>query len=95
MDLGLAGKTALVIGGARSVEMQRAASAYWNTAAFSSGLPECFNHYGAMLDAIGRDAEAVEMYRRSVMTSDGWDWHGILSARMLNEMGFFKTVAGD
>ena len=82
-------------GGARAVKMQRAASSYWSTTDFSTGLPECFNHFGTMLDSVGRDAEAVEMYRRSLMTSDGWDWHAILSARRLGEMGFFKTGTGD
>jgi len=79
----------------RAIEMQRAASAYWSTTDFSTGLPECFNHYGTMLDSVGRDEEAAEMYRRSAMTSDGWDWHGILSARRLKEMGFYTQGAGD
>ncbi len=76
-------------GGAKAVKLQAAASAYWNTADYSTGLPECWNHYGAMLDGVGRRSDAIEAYRRSVVNSDGWNWHGILSDRRLRQVGFY------
>lgn len=77
----------------KAIDRQRAASAYWSTTDYGTGLPECWNHFGAMLESAGRWTEAAEMYRRSAGNSDGWDWHGILSHRRLRETGYYEGGA--
>jgi tetratricopeptide (TPR) repeat protein len=71
------------------LKLQTGASALWNSSG-RSGLAECFNHYGMMLEDAGKLKDAVEMYRRSVVYGESWDWHSILSLRKLRSHGFFK-----
>ncbi len=77
----------------KALAAQKEASMSWSVSGMSAGLPECWNHLAVMYDTAGQRTDAVEAYRRSFQSSTGWDWHAIMSARRLKQLGFFKTEA--
>lgn len=77
----------------KALAAQKEASMLWSLSAMSAGLPECWNHLAVMYETAGQRTDAIEAYRRSFQSSTGWDWHSIMSARRLKQLGFFKTEA--
>ena len=77
----------------KALAAQKEASVLWNVPTMSVGLPECWNHLAVMYEAAGQRTDAIEAYRRSFQSSTGWDWHAIMSARRLKQLGFFRTEA--